>query len=112
LQTLIVALQCRADATQHVEKKKEKSVKDDSKVKAKKLKDAPVASPRQSPRLVAAVGVGSLPAVDIGKKRKADATPEAPAAAGSGSKSGSRAGILTELFGFDLLRFKSFEHFI
>jgi hypothetical protein len=67
------------------------SAKED-KVKSKKSKDAPAASPRQSPRLAAAGGVAIIPAVDIGKKRKADASPDVPAATGAGSKSGSRAG--------------------
>ena len=67
------------------------SAKED-KVKSKKSKHAAAASPRQSPRLAAAGGGAIVPAVDIGKKRKADASPDVPAATGAGSKSGSRAG--------------------
>jgi len=65
---------------------------DEPKSKSKKSKEAPAASPRQSPRLAASGSGGVVPAVDIGKKRKLDAAAEEPAAAGGGSKSGSRAG--------------------
>ena len=64
----------------------------EAKVKSKKTKDAHASSPRQSPRLAAAGGGAVIPAVDIGKKRKADAAPDVPAATGAGSKSSSRAG--------------------
>ena len=78
--------------TQQADKKKGKVPKDDSsdpkakdsksesrveaaaaKVKSKKSKDAPAASPRQSPRLAAAGGGAAVPPVDIGKKRKVEA---------------------------------------
>jgi hypothetical protein len=85
------------------EKKKSKDTKEE-KEKSKKTKTA---SPRQSPRLCASAAAASaVPAIDIGKKRKADAAPLTPAAQGGGvcsetptslggggaSKSGSRAG--------------------
>ena len=78
------------------EKQKAKSADEavkKAKVKSKKSKDAAASSPRQSPRLAAAIGSAAVPAIDIGKKRKAEAAAEAqPAVAAGGSKSGSRAG--------------------
>jgi colicin import membrane protein len=80
-------------------------------VKSKKSKDAAAASHRQSPRLAAAGGGAIVPVVDIGKKRKADASPDMPAATGAGSKSGSRAGncfVVPICFDWDCFRGSSF----
>ncbi len=92
----VAAVHLATHGALQADKQKAKAAEEEvkkAKIKSKKSKDAAASSPRQSPRLAAAGSSAAVPAIDIGKKRKAEAAADVqPTVAAGGSKSGSRAG--------------------